>query len=245
MVITLIKNAKRQSNFDRLGENPSAKTIYRNLKSHRRCNQPAVKLPDLEKTTQFFTSIGSKLASSLPPAHHKYEIDKLQNSIVLNYTNELEVSKIVGSLKNNSWEFGSSGHDGISNEILKCCSPIIEKHLLRSFNDCIGKQVFPECLKIAKMLPLFKKSDESLPRNYRPMSFLSSLSKVFEKLLHKRMVKFFNKNHLFTPVQYGFRQISSCAHAISEVTDFIRGEIDKKNQVELSVLLIYRKLLIH
>ena len=44
-----IKNAKRQSNFDRLGENPSAKTIYRNLKSHRRCNQPAVKLPDLEK----------------------------------------------------------------------------------------------------------------------------------------------------------------------------------------------------
>ena len=49
MVTTLIKNAKRQSNFDRLGENPSAKTIYRNLKSHRRCNQPAVKLPDLGK----------------------------------------------------------------------------------------------------------------------------------------------------------------------------------------------------
>ena len=225
MVTTLKKNAKRQSNFDRLGENPSAKTIYRNLKSHRRCNQPAVKLPDLEKINQFFTSIGSKLASSPPPAHHKYEIDKLQNSMVLNYTNELEVSKVVGSLKNKK----SRCHDGISNEILKCCSPIIEKYFVRSFNDCIEKQVFPECLKIAKVLPLFKKGDDSQPSNYRPISLLSSLSKVFEKLLHKRMVKFFNKNNLFTPVQYGFRKTSSCAHAIAEVTDFIRGEIDKKS----------------
>ena len=71
MVTTLIKNAKHQCNFDRLEEKPSAKTIYRNLKSHRRCNQPAAKLPDSEKSNQFFTSIGSKLASSLPPAHHK------------------------------------------------------------------------------------------------------------------------------------------------------------------------------
>ena len=54
MVTTMIKNAKRQSNFDKLGENPSAKTIYRNLKSHRRCNKSAVKLPDLGKINQFF-----------------------------------------------------------------------------------------------------------------------------------------------------------------------------------------------
>ena len=53
MVTTLIKNAKGQSNFDRLEENPSAKTIHRNLKSHRRCNQPAAKLPDLEKIINF------------------------------------------------------------------------------------------------------------------------------------------------------------------------------------------------
>ena len=161
-----------------------------------------IKLPDLEKNNQFITSIGSKLASSLPPAHHKYEIDKVQNCMILNYTNELEFSKIVGSLKNKK----SSGNDGISNEILKCSSPIIEKYLVQSFNGCIEKQVFPECLKIAKVLPLFKKGDESQPSNYRPLSLLSSLSKVFEKLLHKRMVKFFNKNNLFTPVQYGFRK---------------------------------------
>ena len=166
------------------------------------CNQSAVKFPDLEKINQVFTSIGSKFASSLPLAHHKYGLDKLQNSMVLSYTNDLEVSKTVESLKNKK----SSGHDDIRNEILKCCSPIIEKNLVRSFEDCIEKQVFPECLKIAKVLLIFKKGDGSLPSNYRPISLRSSLSKVFEKLLHKRMVKIFNKNNLFTPVQYGFRK---------------------------------------
>ena len=87
------------------------------------------------------------MPSSLPNVHHKYEIDKPRNSTILNYTNELEVSKIVGSLKNKK----SSGLDGISNEILKSCSPIIEKYLVRSLNDSIEKQVFPECLKYAKV----------------------------------------------------------------------------------------------
>ena len=58
---------------------------------------------------------------------------------------------------------------------------------------------------------------------------MSSPSKIFEKLLYKRMVKFFNKNNLFTPVQYGFRPKYSCAHAFAEITDFIRDEIDKKS----------------
>ena len=93
--------------------------------------------------------------------------------MVSNYTSELEVSKIIGSLKNKT----SSGHDGISNEILKCCSPIIEKYLVRRFIDCAEKQVFPECLKIAKVLPFFKKGDDSLPSKYRPISLQCSLSK--------------------------------------------------------------------
>ena len=157
----------------------------------------------------------------------------------LNYTNELEVSKIVGSLKNKT----SSGHDGISNEILKCCSPIIENYLVRSFIDCAEKQVSPECLKIAKVLPLFKKGDDSLPSKYRPISLLCSLSKVFEKLLHKRMVNFFNKNNLFTRAVW-LQKKSSCAHAIAEVTDFIKGEIDKKSG-GISCFIDHRKLLFH
>ena len=201
IVTKLIKNAKRQSNY-KLGENPSAKMIYRNMKSYGRHDQPAVNLPEPEKINHFFTAIGPKLASSIPPAQHKYNVDKIVKSIVLNYTNELEVSKIIASSKNKK----SSGHDGISNEFLKRCSPIIEKYLVGSFNYCIEKQFFPGCLKIAKVLPLFKKGDESLPCNYRPISLLSSLNKVFEKVLYKRMVKFFfNKNNIIYPSAVWFQ----------------------------------------
>ena len=100
MVTTIMKNVKRQSNYDKLGENPSAKMIYRNFKSYRSNVQPAVNLPDLEKINQFFTAIGPKLASSILPAQHKNEVDKFEKSRVLNYTNELEVSQTVASLKN-------------------------------------------------------------------------------------------------------------------------------------------------
>ena len=148
----LLKNANRKSNYDKLGENPSAKTIYRNMKSYRRHDQPAVNLPELEKINQIFTTIGPKLASSIPPAQHKYDVDKIEKSMVLNHKNELEVSKIIASLKNNK----SSGHNGISNKILNCSSPIIEKYLVGSFNYCIEKQFFPGCLKIAKLLQNFK-----------------------------------------------------------------------------------------
>ena len=197
--------------------------IYRILKSYRRNGQPAVNVPHLEKINQFSTAIGPKLASSIPPPQHKYEVDKIEKSMVLNYTNAFEVPKTVASFKNKK----SSGHDGISTKILESCSPIIKNCF--SFNNCIEKQSFPECLKIAKVLPFFKKGDESLPCNYRPISRLSSLCKIFEKLLYKRMIKFFNKNNHFTPAQYGFKPKYSCAHAIAEITDFIRDEIDEKS----------------
>ena len=61
------------------------------------------------------------------------------------------------------------------------CSPVLEKYFVGNCNYCIEKQFLPECLKIAKVLPLFKKDDEILPFNYRPISLLSSLGKVFKQ----------------------------------------------------------------
>ena len=80
----------------------------------------------------------------------------------------------------------------------------------------------------SRVIPLFKKGDRSNPENYRPIS-LSSLSKVFEMVLCKRLTKFFKKNESFTPNQYGFRNKRSCTHAIGEVLDYIRNEMDKRN----------------
>ena len=85
----------------------------------------------------------------------------------------------------------SSGSDGISNEILKCCSPVVVEHLSKALNECLKIGTFPECLKIAKVIAPHKKGDYSDPENYRPISPLFSLSKVLKKLLYNRMNNFF------------------------------------------------------
>ena len=206
-VTAMIEKAKRECNLQKLGNNPNAKTLYRNLKSHKRKDQNAELTPDLKTLNEFFTTIGSKLADAVPPSNKEYFVPKFEKTMVPNYTNQHETSKFLAKMKNKK----NSGHDGISNEILKCCSPVIEIYLTNCFNNCIEKQFFPNSLKIAKVIPLYKKGNANDPGNYRPICLLSSLSKVFEKLLYNRMVSFFNKKGLFTAKQYGFRSRKSCA----------------------------------
>ena len=182
----MIKKDKRECNIQKLRNNPNAKTLYRNLKSHKRKDQIAEVTPDLKTLNEFFTTIGSKLADAVPPSNKEYFVPKFEKTMVLNYTNQHEISKILAKMKNKK----SSGHDGISNEILKCCSPVIENYLTNCFNNCIEKQFFPNSLKVAKVIPLYKKGNANDPGNYRPISLLSSLSKVFEKLLYHRWLVF-------------------------------------------------------
>ena len=142
-------------------------------------------------------------------------------------TGEFEVASILKAMKNKK----SCGMDGISNEILKRCSPIIERHLALALNKCIDEGVFPDIFKTAKVVPLFKKRDKKDPSNHRPISLLSSSSKMFEKILHnRRMILFIEKNNLICPMQYGFRNNMSCVDAIAAIRDSVRTEIDKKAQ---------------
>ena len=76
-----------------------------------------------------------------------------ENSIVIFPTDEPEIGKIISNLKNKK----SHGHDGIRNEILKCCSPIVETYLPVAFNRAMEESKFPNAFKIAKIIPLFKK----------------------------------------------------------------------------------------
>ena len=138
----------------------------------------------------------------------------------------VQVASVIKELKIKK----SCGMDGISNEILKCCSPIIERHLARAFNKCIDEGVLPNIFKTAKVVPLFKKGEKKDPANYPPISLLSSLSKVFEKILQNRMLRFTEKNNLFCPIQYGFRINMYCVDTIVAITEFIRTEIDEKTQ---------------
>ena len=94
-------------------------------------------------------------------------------------------------------------------------------------NLSFNQDKFPSILKIAKVLAIFKKGDKLDADNYRPISLLSNLSKVIEKLMHKRLYYFLEKMKVFYPFQLGFRNKHSTTHALIEITEKIRGACDK------------------
>ena len=81
---------------------------------------------------------------------------------VFTLTIKIEVGQILETLKNKK----STGHDGFSNEILKYCSPIIEKKLTEIKRIAIDERKFPNVLKIAKVIAQYTKSDKKIPENY-------------------------------------------------------------------------------
>ena len=83
----------------------------------------------------------------------------------------------IDKLENKS----SSGHDGISNTLLKVLKFELSKSLTLIINQMITTGVFPDSFKISKIIPLFKKGDSSLLPNYRPISLLPTISKIFER----------------------------------------------------------------
>ena len=102
------------------------------------------------------------------------------------------------------------------------------KKTVYAFNICLEERKVPQYMRIAEVVPLFRKRDRNSPEKYRPISRLTSVSKLLEKLLHQRMVRFFQKNKLFSPIHFGFRSRHSWKHSISTFTEIMRTQIDIK-----------------
>ena len=105
------------------------------------------------------------------------------------------VKRSISSLKAKT----SCGIDGISVNFLKFLSPALTKPFAIIINQSLATGVFPTKLKIAKVLPLYKQEDPTVMDNYRPVSLLPSISKVFEKIVFNQLYKYFQDNKLFYP----------------------------------------------
>ena len=90
--------------------------------------------------------------------------------------------------------------------VLKNCEPELSYILGELFNKCLKESCFPDCCKVSSVVPVFKNVGErSNAKNYRPVSLLSVVSKVFEKFVNKRIVGYLEKCGIFSDFQYGFR----------------------------------------
>ena len=107
-------------------------------------------------------------------------------------------------------------------------------------NQSISQGIFPEELKLAKVLPIFKCEDEQLVQNYRPISILPFFSKVFEKIMSKYIIEFMEENELFYKNQFGFRKQHSTSHAIITLIEKVSKALDT-GKIVVGVFLDLKK----
>ena len=122
----------------------------------------------------------------------------------------------------------SKGYDGISTEHLKFINKDISKCLTLIINQSLNSGIFPDKLKVAKVTPIFKKGDKQIITNYRPISVLPVISKIFETVIHEQLSEYFVTNNLFSPQKYGFRKNLSTELAALELLDRLLIQLDSR-----------------
>ena len=125
----------------------------------------------------------------------------------------------------------SSGPDNISKKIINFCPNIFAENLTKIFNRVIEKCEYPVQMKMDKVIALYKKGKRSQANDYRPISLLSILNKLLEKLLCRRVMKFLNANNILFKFQNGFRKLHSTTLALIEFTDSVKRFLDDGNYV--------------
>ncbi len=177
----------------------------------------------------FFSSIGEKLAQNIQTHNNLNYRKYLTKSYTKcfkfqNITDEV-TNKIIDSLAPKT----SSGFDELSTKLIKKAKEVILTSITLLINQMINTGIFPDKLKIAKINPIYKKDDETLFTNYRPISLLPAISKIFEKVLFQQIYEYFQEKKLFYNSQYGFRTGHSPEFAAMELVDKIITYMDKND----------------
>ena len=184
----------------------------------------------------FYQEKVEKIIKSLPKAGQPptdKAPDYVQN-FKFKTVNVKQVRKLIMSLSSSN----ATGHDGISNFLVKASCPVICPVLTRVVNNCIRKAEFPETWKVGKITVLHKKGEKTITNNYRPITLLCSLSKIIEKVMFKQILEYFTVNNLMDPRQYGFRPRRSCAHAVIEYISTVLHSKEELNEKHVNALLI-------
>ena len=135
----------------------------------------------------------------------------------------------------------ASRPDCIPVVVLKNCEPELSYILVELFDKCLKESCFPDCWKVSSVVPVFKNVGErSTAKNYRPVSLLSVVSKVFEKLVNNRIVDHLEKCGLFSDFEYGFRSCQSTADLLTVVSDRIARAFNRSGATRAVALDISR-----
>ena len=195
------------------GKKPKAQNKFSLSNGSVTCNKDVI----CDKFNGFFTGIGPTLANAIPSqsrSPESYMGPRLLNTIFLSMVTDEEIVKIVQDLKE-----GAPGYDDIPSSLIKMSLPYTTIPLAYICNMSLSEGVFPEVCKVANVVPLFKSGDPMMFSNYRPVSLLCVLSKVFEKVMYSRLNDFLTLHKLLYKYQFGFRKKHSAYMALMILVD--------------------------
>ena len=153
------------------------------------------------------------------------------NSMFFAPTCKKEVMSVITHLKNSK----AYDIDNVSTHIIKTISEYIAEPLSHIYNNALEEGVFPDELKIGKVIPVFKKGDPFEISNYRPISILPIISKVFEQLTLIRLNNFLDTSGILNNSQHGFRKKLSTITAAFELIEKIHTDLENK----LAILSVF------
>ena len=184
---------------------------------------------------KYYVNVAPELVKKLPRKKSKLSYrDYLKppfltpnptNSFYCRQTTKEEVSKIIESLDSNKTEDIYK----FPIQLIKDLKDEISGPLVSIINSSLNDGIFPEKLKFAKVIPLFKGGDPTFPKNYRPISVLPIFDKILEKLMYTRLMSFITKNGILNNAQYGFQKRKSTSHAILDMLENISQSLLKKS----------------
>ena len=153
----------------------------------------------------------------------KFELRFFTEKEIFDVVKQLNSKKPLGPSKLPAWA-------------LKDAISALGPHITFLLNACLRANIFPDCLKKAHVIPLYKKDDPLDPGNYRPISITPALSKVFEKLISQQLTEYLSREKILNAKQFGFRPGYSTSDALLFTTENIRSELDKNNKVAAAFL---------
>ena len=186
-----------------------------------------------ENFNTFFAEIGPKLARKIPPEDTNitsYLGNRTNNSIFLNPTDSNEVNRRISNLKDTV-----GGWDKLTKNLIVNILDYILIPLTHIINLTLSTGIFPSEIKIAKIKPLFKAENKHIYTNYRPISLLPIFSKIFEKIIHSRLIRFFEANQVIYAKQFGFRS----SHSTELALNLLISELSKAQANKLNTIGIF------
>ena len=146
------------------------------------------------------------------------------STMYLKYT---ELFEILEEIKQISVK-KAMGFDEIAPKIIKWAPELFAPILLVIFNKCIELGYYPSEMKVGQVAPVHKKGEQDEKNNYRPITVLTQFNQIFERLLSKRFLNFFEKHNIITKKQFGFLKKHCTEHAILDLKEFLIDRLDKK-----------------